>query len=127
MIALKIAMVLLMFTTVMSLVTHSGIFTPTPSYYESEWLKSVNASRYQNISEMTENQASSYSVGVLDVIIGGISFEWLRQYVVLFPADTQSTLNSFITGLDILMGFFISIAVVEILWTKQTMFGFGEK
>lgn len=116
----EIALVFLIFNIVMGLITYSGLSSGS-IYYEKGYIDRYSPSGNefpQNLSATSEDVQYSQTMDMIGVMFGSLTFNWLFEYVpqVMKP---EPIVTGFITGLNAILIFLYSCAIIE-LFIRQT-------
>lgn len=121
--SVEIAFILLVFNICMGFVSLSGISTYTP-YYESEVINQINDSTPANVSITDESEQYTTSMNVFTVITSVVSFNWLYMYS---PEQYDAYLAPIVIGLNVVMGFFSMVAIIEFFMRRSDVLGGSSK
>lgn len=118
-----IAMILILINIVVGVVVSADIFgSGQVSYYEPKFTDTYTDRSGTNISSYSEEQQFSESMNMFDVLIGAVSFDWILQFVPTAALKTAVN-NTIVLGLNALLVFLISVAVLELFMKRANVLG----
>lgn len=118
-----IAMILIIINIVASVVAVADVFgSGQVSFYETEYTGTYTDISETNISSYSEAQQFTESMNIFNVLIGSLSFNWIVQYVPT-TALKNAVSNTIILGLNALLVFLVSVAVLELFMKRANILG----
>lgn len=115
--ALVIALIIIIWNISMAVVINADVYSTGNTYYENTILNSVNDTGYINISSVNEDEQLQRAGAVANNAFSVTGWGWINAFV---PLELRSELQVFVSALDLLSIFFISLAVIE-LWTRRSI------
>ena len=108
--SIQMLFVVLIFSTFMSILTHSGLMYS--QYYESGIVNAYNTTGNlpDNITTISETQQYAATMNIFGIITSTVTFNWLDPYI---PYELKNGLNPFVSGFTLIATFLISITIIE--------------
>ena len=117
-----LAMIIILINIAVTAVTAANIFGTSTGYFEPRISEIYTERSGTNISSFSEDQQFTESMGIFDIILGSVSFNWIIQYVPTQPLK-EAINNTVILGLNAFIIFLSGVAILELFMKRANILG----